>query len=167
RLARRGGGPGRVELRVRRVERHPINAELGPRDLGEDGREPLSALHAGAVDLDDRTSGPGRKRDASLVEVVEPLAVGDVLVADRETDAPPQPLASPDVPGSAWKRHRMAHRRRLGLGRERGRARELDDLAHRGAARYDLAGREDRARVDRVHESQLDGIDPELAGQPI
>ena len=87
-----------------------VDAELGPRDLRHDRREPLPALDAGGVHLGHGPLGAARERDSGLVEIVEALAVGDVLVADREPDAAPQALAVADVAGAAGERHRVAQR---------------------------------------------------------
>ena len=112
RLARRGRGPRRRRAPCPRVStRDVLDAQLGPDDLHEDGLEPLAALDGGGVDRRAAARrGPRAQRHARLGRVVEPLAVGEVLVADREPDAAPDALAAADVPGAAGKVHRVAGR---------------------------------------------------------
>src|SRR5207244_12545001 len=75
----------------------------------------------------------------------------------------PDALATRRVPGAARQAHRVA-RELLGLGRiERGRA--ADHLGDRERARDRLPGRQHVARLDRVQQPQLHGVDVERGGE--
>ena len=99
---RLAGGRGRAGRPDRRwsaaMDGDALDAELGADDLREHRVQPLAELDRGGVDLGDRPVGARAQRHGRLGRVVEALAVGDVLEADREADAARERLAAPAFP---------------------------------------------------------------------
>ena len=145
-----------------RRERDVVRAELGARDLEHHADDALADLRRGRVD---DGAAVGAEHDAGGAEVVEAFRVADVLEPEREPDAASNALAVRRVAGAAGQAERVAGQR-LGLGNGQGRGAQ-DDLARRQRAGDDLSGGQDVARLERVQQPQLDGVDPELLGEQV
>ena len=137
-------------------ERHVLGAELEPRDPQDHVADALTDLDGCTVHLRGAVLGEYDPRGAV---VVESLGVADVLEADGEPDSAPNAFSPRRVAGSSGQADCLT-RKLLGLGKRERRG-SPDDLARGKRAGHDLAGRERAARLERVEQPELDGIDVE------
>ena len=114
--------------------------------------------------MDDRAP-VGAQHDAGCAEVVEALGEADVLVPTAKP-TPRDALATRRVARAAGQPARIARASASASGTGQ-RGRLADDLGDGQRPRDALPGRQHVAGRHRVAQPQLDGIHPELGGEPV